>query len=480
MGDPYFNKPQNIDLLIGAETFFELLSAGQIKQGPEYPTIQKTLLGWIVFAKYPMCSSSNTKQCNLVCQSEELPDLDKAFQRLWQMEEIPGETKKFLTTEQKMCEDHFVENTKLLPTGRFEVKLPFKSSPNSLGSSFETAKRRFLALERKLSRNTELKAMYMDFMKEYLLLGHMSPTNNEIPKSPHYFIPHQCVLRPQSTSTKLRVVFDASSRTSTQVSLNDILMVGPTIQEELFSTLLRFRTHKYAITADITKMYRQVLINEEHSNYQLIVWRQYPTQPLQYFRLNTVTYGTSPAPFLAIRCLKMLSDNFKNSYPTGSKVIEKDFYVDDLLTGADDIETLKIIKNEIQVILKNRGFQLAKWYSNHLELYNAESPEKSIKFNDSTKTLGICWQPKEDNFSFNLDSSFHDLRATKRNILSVSSRLFDPLGLLCPIITKAKILLQELWIAKLDWDESIPLRLDTCWQDIKPISALRDKNIKVC
>ncbi|XP_055917594.1 uncharacterized protein LOC129949876 [Eupeodes corollae] len=220
-----------------------------------------------------------------------------------------------------MCEDHFVANTKLLPIGRFEVKLPFKSSPNSLGSSFEAAKRRFLALERKISRNNNLRAMYMDFMNEYLSLGHMSPTNNEIPKFPHYFIPHQCVLRPQSTSTKLRVVFDASCKTPTQVSLNDILMVGPTIQEELFSTLLRFRTHKYAITADIAKMYRQVLIAEEHSIYQLIVWRQNASQPLQYFRLNTVTYGTSPAPFLAIRCLKMLGDISKDSYPTGSKIV---------------------------------------------------------------------------------------------------------------------------------------------------------------
>ncbi|XP_055859254.1 uncharacterized protein LOC129921447 [Episyrphus balteatus] len=469
LADPYFNKPQKIDLLIGADTFFELLSVGQIKQGPEFPTIQKTLLGCIISGKYPKGTNKNTKHCNLVCQSEDLSDLDEKIPKLWLLEEIPGETKKYFTPEQQLCEKHFVENTKLLPTGRFEVKLPFKLSSNSLGASFETAKRRFLALERKLSKDSILRGMYIDFMKEYIALGHMSPTNNEIPKGPHYFIPHQCVLRPQSTSTKLRVVFDASSRTSSQLSLNDTLMVGPTIQEELFSTLLRFRTHKYAITADITKMYRQVLVAEEHTKYQLIVWRQHPSQPLQIFRLNTVTYGTSPAPFLAIRCLKMLGDANESSFPTGSDVIRRDFYVDDLLTGADNLETLKIMKFEIQEILTKGGFQLAKWFSNHPEYLNTESSEKSINFNDSdyTKTLGICWHPKEYTFSFNLDNNFHDLRATKRNILSVSARLFDPLGLLCPIVTKAKILLQELWIAKIDWDESIPLRLDTSWQNCK-------------
>ncbi|XP_055909622.1 uncharacterized protein LOC129944297 [Eupeodes corollae] len=469
LADPYFNKPQKIDLLIGADTFFELLSVGQIKQGPEFPTIQKTIFGWIISGKYPKGTNNSTKHCNLVCQCEDLSDLDEKIPKLWLLEEFPGETKKYFTPEQQLCEKHFVENTKLLPTGRFEVKLPFKLSSNSLGSSFETAKRRFLALERKLSKNSDLRGMYMDFMKEYILLGHMSPTNNEIPKGPHYFIPHQCVLRPQSTSTKLRVVFDASSRTSSQLSLNDILMVGPTIQEELFSTLLRFRTHKYAITADITKMYRQVLVAEEHTNYQLIVWRQHPSQLLQIFRLNTVTYGTSPAPFLAIRCLQMLGDANESSFPTGSDIIRRDFYVDDLLTGADNLETLKIMKFEIQEILTKGGFQLAKWFSNHPEYLNKDSSEKSINFNDSdfTKTLGMCWHPKEDTFSFNLDNNFHDLRATKRNILSVSARLFDPLGLLCPIVTKAKILLQELWVAKIEWDESIPLRLDTSWQNFK-------------
>ena len=82
----------------------------------------------------------------------------------------------------------------------------------------------------------------------------------------------------------------------------------------------------------------------------------------------------------------------------------------------------------------------------------------------STRTLGICWLPREDIFQFKLEDNFNDVKATKRNILSISSRLFDPLGLLCPIVTKAKMLLQELWILKLDWDESIPLRLDTSWQ----------------
>ncbi|XP_052850685.1 uncharacterized protein LOC128261177 [Drosophila gunungcola] len=254
LADPFFFKPQKIDMLIGAETFFELLSIGQIKQGPEFPILQKTVLGWIVSGR---CASENNKNAekmvHLSCQEEALESIDTTLQKFWSVEDLPPKAKVH-TPEQQLCQQHFEKNTQRLSSGRFSVRLPFKSDPNTLGSSYEVAKRRFLSLERKLSKDPSLKKMYIEFMEEYVSLGHMSSTNDKIPNTPHYFIPHQCVLRPQSTSTKLRVVFDASSRTSTQVALNDILMVGPTIQEELYSTLLRFRLHKFALAADVKKM----------------------------------------------------------------------------------------------------------------------------------------------------------------------------------------------------------------------------------
>nr|XP_044248571.1 uncharacterized protein LOC123002459 [Drosophila takahashii] len=311
--------------------------------------------------------------------------------------------------------------------------------------------------------------MYLEFMEEYEAMGHMSSTNNKIPDSPHYFIPHQCVLRPQSTSTKLRVVFDASSRTSTQVALNDILMVGPTIQEELYSTLLRFRLHKFALAADVKKMYRQVMVDEADRNFQLIVWRRDPLRStLKIFKLNTVTYGTSPAPYLAIRCLNRLGEIAQDSCPKAAKVIQNDFYVDDLLTGARSVEDLLSLRDEVSQVLQEAGFELAKWFSNCPELSASESAVMPLTADsDVTKTLGVVWLPGKDYFQFRLDDSFLDLRATKRNILSVTARLFDPLGLLCPLVTRAKMLLQELWLRKLDWDESLPMQLQTSWEAFK-------------
>lgn len=465
--DPLFYKPQKIDMLIGAEIFFDLLCVGQIKR-PQLPTFQKSLFGWIVSGKYSQKNIMNTSSCHLTTGLENESSLDILVRKFWEMEEAP-EGAKILSVEQKQCEEKFVKSVKRLSSGRFEVALPFKEDPSKLGLSFETAKRRFISLERRLSKDLVAKEMYNEFMKEYIRLGHMSSVDNKIPNYPHYFMPHQCVLRPESTSTKLRVVFDASCRTSTQLSLNDLLMIGPTIQEELYSTLIRFRTHKYAITADIEKMYRQVLVDEADRNFQLILWREQSSDPLQVYRLNTVTYGTSSAPFLAIRCLTYLSDLYKETFPIGSEIIKKDFYVDDLLTGADSIEEIEIIRTQVSDILRTAGFNLTKWFSNYDDNSNMPIIGKTLQVNcsDSTKALGTFWLPKNDTFKYHLDESFHDLKATKRNILSVSARLFDPLGLLCPVVTKAKMLLQELWLQKLDWDESIPIRLNTSWEDFK-------------
>ncbi|XP_037930540.1 uncharacterized protein LOC119665370, partial [Teleopsis dalmanni] len=471
LADPHFHKPQKIDLLLGAESFFELLSIGQIKQGTNLPILQKTLLGWIVSGKYKDVPSNASKICNLIRlqEAESTGDfcLNSLVKKFWELEEIPKElTVKKYTIEQQHCETKFLNTILRLPLGRLKVQLPFKSNPNLLGQSYETAKNRFLSLERRLSKDCMLQKLYMEFMAEYRDLGHMTLTTDNFSSTPHYYIPHQCVLRPQSTSTKLRVVFDASCRTSSQVSLNDILMVGPTVQEELYSILLRFRMHKYAMTADITKMYRQIEVDEADRNFQLILWREKPTDQISVYKLNTVTYGTSPAPFLATRCLNYLSDLYKNSHSVGARVIRHDFYVDDLLTGADSLKELETIRTQCTEILDSAGLKLAKWFSNH-KTYDSSDFFLNVNNTDSTKALGIHWIPQNDTFKFHVDEKFHELRATKRNILSVSARLFDPLGLVCPIVTNAKILLQELWLQKLDWDESIPMHLDSSWQAFK-------------
>lgn len=250
-------------MLLGAEAFFDLLSIGQIRLGRELPRLQKTLLGWIVSGKFNDPEESSAKLCGLNLEED---TLHQYMQRFWELEEVTGRKSKW-TEEQTQCEAIFKETIEELDSGRLMVKLPFKSDPKCLGSSYDIAFRRFLSLERRLSKDSELKAQYSRFLEEYKVLGHMSEVKNPNLEENYYYLPHQCVLKPNSVSTKLRVVFDASCRTSSQISLNGILTVDPTIQDNIFTMLLRFRCYRYALTADIVKMYRQVLIHPSHRQF---------------------------------------------------------------------------------------------------------------------------------------------------------------------------------------------------------------------
>ncbi|XP_037828868.1 uncharacterized protein LOC119616534 [Lucilia sericata] len=309
--------------------------------------------------------------------------------------------------------------------------------------------------------------MYVDFVNEYLALGHMSLYNRPL-SHPHYIIPHHCVLKPESTTTKLRVVFDGSARTTSNHSLNDILMVGPTIQQDLVTTLFSFRLNRFALTADISKMYRQFLVDERDRKFQLVLWRSNSKDKLCVFQLNTVTYGLSAAPFLAIRSLFFIADQHSSTFPIGSKVLREDLYVDDVLTGSDSLEILELKKSEMIKILSIHGLQLAKWNSNCPDFVTNNDEEVAIKTTEEniTKTLGMSWNPTQDIFLFRFN--LPDVsNPTKRSILSIVAKIFDLLGLLSPIVVRCKMLLQEMWVQNIGWDDPLNNSLTLMWLQIK-------------
>nr|XP_036212672.1 uncharacterized protein LOC106624857 isoform X1 [Bactrocera oleae]XP_036212673.1 uncharacterized protein LOC106624857 isoform X1 [Bactrocera oleae]XP_036212674.1 uncharacterized protein LOC106624857 isoform X1 [Bactrocera oleae]XP_036212675.1 uncharacterized protein LOC106624857 isoform X1 [Bactrocera oleae]XP_036212676.1 uncharacterized protein LOC106624857 isoform X1 [Bactrocera oleae] len=299
---------------------------------------------------------------------------------------------------------------------------------------------RFLALERRLSYNKLLKNMYADFIKEYIKLGHMVAIKNFDLNSSHYIIPHHCILSPQSTTTMLRVVFDASARTTSDRSLNEILMVGARIQPELIMTLLSFRLYPYVLTADVSKIYRQFLIDEQDQRYQLILWRNESYEPLQLFQLKTVTYGLASAPFLATDSLLYIADVNKDVFPLASSAIRENFYVDDLLTGAESIDNLQKLKIEIIEVLRSHGLSLTKWHSNSTQLSDASYKEVIIKTTEEniTKALGTSWKPLAGTLCYRYELA--DMQpVTKRSVLSIISKIFDILGLLNLVIIRDDI-----------------------------------------
>ncbi|XP_033241627.1 uncharacterized protein [Drosophila pseudoobscura] len=470
LADPHFNKSQRIDVLIGASLFYDILCVGQIKLERGLPIIQKTRLGWVVTGGGQYSRSSVLLAASSSTELSQTPTvgLDELVRRFWEVENCHGPATE-ATKEEIACEEHFKKHCGRLPSGEYCVQLPLKLSDSLLGDSYQQAYRRFLNLERKLVRKPLLKAQYAAFIKEYVDLNHMSPVKSDALKQCKFFLPHHCVLREDKTTTKLRVVFDGSACTSTGYSLNDILMSGPTIQPKLVTTLLRFRTFRIALTGDICKMYRCVRVSPQDSFLQCILWRDSPLEELRTFKLDTVTYGTKPAAFLAVRSMHQLAADESSSYPIGSEVVLRDFYVDDLLTGGDTTnEVLEIIR-QVSGLLAKGNFKIRKWCSNDTYVLNQtphEDRETFVKFTDGsdvTKTLGLAWNPTSDELLFSFCPNQVPSKPTKRVVLSTIARFYDPLGLIGPVITKAKIFLQQLWKEKLHWDESLPVSLRTTW-----------------
>lgn len=299
-------------------------------------------------------------------------------------------------------------------------------------------------------------------MREYLELGHM--TKIDTYTSPHYFLPHHGVFRENSTTTKLRVVFDASAKTTSGQSLNDIQMIGPSLQNDIFAILLRFRQYTYIACADVEKMYRQILIQPDQQYLQLILWRENPLDALGVYRLNTVTYGTASAPYLSMRCLQQLaSECTDNDIAT---IIYKDFYVDGLITGCDDKRELLDICNKVSNVLKSGCFYLRKWLFNFdLSTLNLNA-SKNLSLGEScqSKTLGLGWFANTDELYYTTKFKFTENHVTKRIMLSAISQVYDPLGLLAPIVILAKILLQKLWTYKIGWDDPVPHDILISWK----------------
>jgi hypothetical protein len=119
---------------------------------------------------------------------------------------------------------------------------------------------KFLKLEQRLLKQPQLRKDYSDFLEEYIQLGHMTPLGAAEVKrnSPNFYMPHHGVLKETSSTTKLRVAFSGSEKSSNGVSLNDILMTGPKVQDDLFDIVQSFRLCKIVMSADLMKMNRQV------------------------------------------------------------------------------------------------------------------------------------------------------------------------------------------------------------------------------
>lgn len=238
LSDPEYFKPAPLHIALGVGFFAKILiaSLGMANDGT---VAWDTHFGAVMLGEHTESLEVVTRSAFTVVGDSQGEELNKMLERLWQLDKIGSaeQVDSVWTTEERMVEEHFVNSHRRNSEGRFVVRIPFKPGITTIGSSRQTAYNRFTYLEDRLSRQPELKEFYVEQMRESIKNGHMVEVNRRPkPNAICYYIPHHVVTK------KLRVVFDASCKTSAGKSLNGVQMLGPKLQTELHTTL-RVRSH---------------------------------------------------------------------------------------------------------------------------------------------------------------------------------------------------------------------------------------------
>ncbi|XP_049883593.1 uncharacterized protein LOC126379074 [Pectinophora gossypiella] len=461
LADPNFNTSGPVDLLLGADIYSDIILDG-VMRNDNLPVAQQTKVGWII--------SGRVKTFNCLVIHNDLQNMT----RFWESEEItPNSTD---INKQDFCEEMYTKTTTRLPDGKYVVQMPMQPGyEHNLPTTRPQALSQFMQLERKMEKNNEYSKEYNRFMNEYIAMGHMKPITKQTKQKQQLYLPHHGVLRLESLTTKLRVVYNASYKTRNNQSLNDLMYTGPNLQKDMLTLLINWRTYKYVFTADVEKMYRQIWLDENQQHLQTVFWRGSRAEPLQEWQLCTVTYGTKAAPYLAMRTMHQLGQDEQLNYPVAAEVLKNYFYMDDLVYGQDTIESSKQLISELIKLLEKGGFNLRKWNSNEPTILDdlrddQRCSKTTIDFSSeqtpSSKTLGMRWNPAADTFTYNWNLPAKD-NLTKRNLLAQISKLYDPLGWLSPTTIKAKLLFQKMWMSKNEWDEPVSAAVVKEWEDIR-------------
>ncbi|XP_065204048.1 uncharacterized protein LOC135834139 [Planococcus citri] len=413
----------SIDAILGVEAYNLCVRNKTIFI--ESACLRDTVFGWTISSSIE--SARNTRHSQPYCGLT-IDNIDQRLERFWKIDSYPDSAPK--STEHEECQKHFMRTYQRAPDGRFIVQLPFKEDPSVITGNFGIAVKYLKRMESKLDETT--KRMYTDFMI-------LHPTS-------------RCVT---SIEYNYEVTFSGKS-------LNDVLMVGPTIQPELNDTLLCFRIFCKVISADIQHMYRCIEILKAHRRFQSIIWRG------KRHELNTITYGTAPAAYEATQCLDILAEEVKVTRPRTSIAIRKGFYMDDWLYGADTDEELIELQQSVHETLLSAGFKLRKYQSNSNEVLAKIDPaliehNLTVQFgdNEALSILGLAWCPSTDSFALKTDVPAPTSTVTKRQMLSTISKVFDPLGLACPVTIRGKLLFKRLWKLGISWDDPVTPEIDS-------------------
>ncbi|XP_055947158.1 uncharacterized protein LOC129980799 [Argiope bruennichi] len=442
------NCEDPIEILIGADVAGKLMTGGYREMSCGLVAIE-TKLGWSVMGRITdtarsECSSLLVK--SMLSTAETITDL-------WSLDTLgitDPSVKKSKIELQEAARMHFL-NTVHLVDDRFEVDLPWLEDHPPLPDYFDLAKGRLNKTVKRLETESNYEA-YENVFREWLEEGVIEEVAKNDQASVHY-LPHRAVIKENST-TKIRPVFDASAKAKGFPSLNDCLEKGPNLIEQIPSILTRFRKEKIGVIADIRKAFLQIGVSPTDRDYLRFLWIGNDGQ-LKEYRHCRVVFGVSSSPFLLNSTIQFHLQTVLEKIGTGESSYPKDviqklahsFYVDNCVSCVKNEKELHRFINVSTEVMAEKKFELRGW----------EFSDVNADTSADTNVLGLVWNKKSDTLRINT-ASVKELcfeKVTKRLILSTAHRLFDPLGICCPVIIIPKLLLQETWKQKITWDEEV-------------------------
>ena len=471
---------QNVDLLIGQDNSEALLPLEVKKGRVGEPFVCRTLFGWTLNGPDRIVRKVKGSVTSHFITSQRVCNVDK----LWNIENeglVTDELSQSINDKKVL---KLWNKEKKVVDGHYQLPIPWKEDV-TVPSNFVVANSRLKSLKRNLLRK-DLFDRYNTEILKLIESGYAELVPPEEIQTPDkcWYLPHHGVVNDKKPE-KLRVVFDCASKYCGE-SLNDKIYQGPDLNNKLLNVLIRFRQHPFCFTADIEAIYHQVLIPIVDRNALRFLWYD-SNGRLVHFRMTRHVFGGVWCASSSTFALRQTVLDSPMVDDTISRVVINDFYVDDCLVSSPSIEEAKELAVGVKTLLASGGFKLTKFVSNESDILAAIPEQDTVnqvkKFGPEScsKVLGIQWSTRSDEFSFLVNVVDAVDGVTRRSMLSTVASIYDPLGLVGPMIVLGKILFQEATRNKLDWDDDVPSELKGKWLEwLVGLRNLKDLHVSRC
>lgn len=470
-------------LLIGQDNW-ELITSCDIRRGKSgEPAVSLTNLGWVAHGRR---GRPHIEPAIVNC----LADVELAIQEHFDLDSLGISERERVCTDVKRANRILNDSTRYVG-GRWETGLLWKNDETVFPDNYNAAKKRLVNIENKMDRDPDFAAAYTAQIEKLIESQYAVKVENVLETRNCFFLPHFAVVNPNKPG-KIRVVFDAAAKFQGK-SLNDYLLTGPDLLNNLVGILFRFRIGQIAVTGDIQDMFLRVKVRVQDQKGQLFLWRgaERHREPVVY-AMTSLIFGAASSPTSAIYVLNKNAESHAEEFPNVLTATKRDHYMDDLLHSTDSVDGAARLISDVTEVHARGGFVIRGWATNARELETrlpsasrAAAGPTVLHKTKTERTLGLIWYSERDELGFDL--TFKKLPSeivngtrvpTKRQFLSLIMSVFDPLGLLCPVTVKSKILMQRIWRSQIGWDDQLLENDYRTWLDwLNEIRKLTDLKV---